>query len=130
LNDPPVPKTREVDLALMPYDDELLRDVALSIVTTAPQHDAPTRSVLPTVPGIGTILSLVRLDASHAIGRLPGVQDFASYARLVTCSKASAGKRLGTSGQQSGHAHLTWAFSEAATLCLRHNPNGQKLRTR
>jgi len=55
------------------------------------------------------------------------VQDFASYARLVTCRKESAGKRLGTSGKKIGNAHLKWAFSEAATLFLRQNPAGQKL---
>jgi transposase len=58
------------------------------------------------------------------------VQDFASYCRLIKCSKESAGKRLGTSGTKIGNAHLKWAFSEAATLFLRHNPEGQKLLTR
>jgi hypothetical protein len=32
---------------------------------------------------------------------------------------------LGTSGNTIGHAHLTWAFSEAAALFLRHNEAGQ-----
>jgi hypothetical protein len=34
---------------------------------------------------------------------------------------------VGTAGKKSGHAPLKWAFSEAAALCLRHNPQGQKL---
>ena len=97
---------------------------------TAKQHEAHTLYLLQTVPGIGKILSLVRLYAIHDIGRFPRVQDFASYARVVKCSKASAGKRLGTSGKNIGNAHLKWAFSEAATLFLRNNPNGQKLLTR
>jgi transposase len=54
------------------------------------------------------------------------VQDFASYGRLVKCAKESAGKRLGTSGKNIGNAHLKWAFSEAAVLVLRNNPQGQK----
>jgi hypothetical protein len=33
----------------------------------------------------------------------------------------------GTSGKKIGNAHLKWAFSEAATLFLRNNPEGQKL---
>jgi len=33
---------------------------------------------------------------------------------------------LGTSGNKMGNAHLTWAFSEAATLFLRGNEPGQK----
>ena len=45
---------------------------------------------------------------------------------LVKCVKESAGKRYGTSGTKSGNAPLKWAFSEAAVLCLRDNPAGQK----
>src|SRR5574342_989772 len=41
-NDPAVQKTIEVDLALITYYDELLRDLELSIVKTAKQHDAHT----------------------------------------------------------------------------------------
>jgi hypothetical protein len=37
---------------------------------------------------------------------------------------------LGTSGKKIGNAHLTWAFSEAATLFLRNHPNGPKFLTR
>src|ERR671923_752380 len=129
-NDPAVQKTIEVDLALITYYDELLRDLELSIVKTAKQHDAHTLYLLQTVPGIGKILSLVLLYEIHDIGRFPRVQDLASYARLVKCSKESAGKRLGTSGKKIGNAHLKWAFSEAATLFLRNNPQGQKLLAR
>ena len=129
-NDPAVHKTIEVDLVLITYYDELLRDLELSIVQTAKQHDAHTLYLLQTVPGIGKILSLVLLYEIHDIGRFPRVQDFVSYARLVKCSKESAGKRVGTSGKKIGNAHLKWAFSEAATLFLRNNPHGQKLLTR
>jgi transposase len=121
-----VQKTIEVDLALITYYDELLRDLELSILTTAKQHDANTLYLLQTVPGIGKILSLVLHYEIHDIDRFPRVQDFASYCRLVKCAKESAGKRLGTSGKKIGNAHLKWAFSEAAVLFLRNNPQGQK----
>ena len=78
------------------------------------------------MPGIGKILSLVLLDEIHQIDRFPRVQDFASSGRLVKCAKESGGKRLGTSGHKIGNAHLTWAFSAAATLFLRGNEPGQK----
>jgi transposase len=123
--DPAVPKSLEVDLALITYDDALRRDVELTIVKTAKHHDAQTLSRLPTVPGIGTILSLVLLYEIHDIKRFPRVQDFASSCRLVKCARASAGKRSGTAGSTIGHAHLTWAFSEAAVLFLRDNPAAQ-----
>ena len=90
---PAVPKSIEVDLALITYDDHLLRAVALTIVKTAKHPDAHTLSLVHTVPGIGTILRLVLRYAIHDIRRLPRVQDFASYARLVQCSKESAGTR-------------------------------------
>jgi transposase len=129
-NDPAVHKTIEVDLALITYYDELLKDLELYILKTAKQHDAHTLYLLQTVPGIGKILSLVLLYEIHQIDRFPSVQDFASYARLVKCSKESAGKRVGTSGKKIGNAHLKWAFSEAATLFLRNHPQAQKLLVR
>jgi transposase len=129
-HDPAVQQTIEVDLALITYDDARLRDLELSIVKTAKQHDAHPLYVLQTVPGIGKILSLVRLYEIHDLSRFPSVQDFASYARLVKCRQESAGQRVGPSGKNIGNAHLKWAFSEAATLFLRNHPNGQKLLTR
>jgi hypothetical protein len=120
-----VQKNIEVDLALITSYDKLLSELELSILQTAKQHDANTLYLLQTVPGIGTILSLVRLYDIHDMARFPRVQDFASYGRLVKCAKASAGKRLGTSGKNIGNAHLTWAFSEAAVLFLRNNEPGQ-----
>jgi len=124
--DPAVQKSIEVDLALIDYYDQLLRELELAIVTTAKQHDANTLYLLQTVPGIGKILSLVLLYEMHDIARFPRVQDFVSYCRLVKCAKESAGKRYGTSGTKIGNAYLKWAFSEAAVLFLRNNPAGQK----
>jgi transposase len=124
--DPAVQKSIEVDLALIGHYDDLLRDLELTIVTTAKHHDANTLYLLQTVPGIGKILSLVLLYEIHDLGRFPRVQDFVSYCRLVKCAKESAGKRYGTSGTKMGHAYLTWAFCEAAVLVLRHHPAGHK----
>src|SRR6266851_4475231 len=128
--DPAVQKRIEVDRALLTSDDALLRDVERTIVKTAKHHDAQTLYLLQTVPGIGKILSLVLLYEIHDIERFPRVQDFASYCRLVKCAKESAGKRSGTSGTKIGHAHLTWAFSEAAVLFLRDHPAAQKFLAR
>src|SRR5262245_29693233 len=110
---------------LVTSDDQLRGDLDLSILQAATHHDAHTLTLRPTVPGIGTILSLVRLEDIHDMARCPSVPDVVSYGRRLKWAQASAGKCLGTSGQQMGNAHLTWAFSEAAMLCLRHNPAGQ-----
>ena len=72
------------------------------------------------------ILTLVLLYEIEDINRFPRVQEFLSYARLVKCQKASAGKVLGHSGKKIGNVHLKWAFSEAAVLFLRGNPEGQR----
>jgi transposase len=124
--DPAVHKSIAVDLALITSYDELLRDVELTIVKTARHHDANTLHLLQTVPGIGKILSLVLLYDIHDVHRFPRVQDFVSSCRLVKCARESAGKRDGTAGTKIGNAHLKWAFSEAAVLCLRDHPAAQK----
>ena len=116
----------EVDLALITHDDQRLTNLELSIVKAAKHHDANTRYLLPTGPSMGKILSLVRLDEIHGSDRFPRVQAVVSSGRLVKSAKASAGKRLGTSGKNIGNAHLTWAFAEAAALCWRQNPAGPK----
>src|SRR2546426_1029943 len=121
---PAVQTSIEVDLALIDYDDHLLRALELARVKTAKQHDANTLYVLQTVPGSGTILSLVLLYEMPDIARFPRGQDFVSSGRLVTCAKESAGKRSGTSGTKLGTASLQWACSEAAVLFLRHHPAG------
>ncbi len=119
-------KSIEVDLALITYDDQRLGDIERSIVKAAKYPDANTLYLLQTVPGIGKILSLVLLDEIHDIARFPRVQDVVSSGRLVKWAKASAGKRLGTSGKKIGNAHLKGAFSAAAVLFLRNHPAGQK----
>src|SRR5262249_31544280 len=126
LRDPAVPKSVAVDLALSDFYDPLLRDRELISVRTAKQHDAQTLYRLQAIPGIGKIVRVVLLYASHAITRCPRGQDFVSSCRLVKCAKAAAGKRYGTAGPKIGHAYLQWAFSDAAVLCLRTNPAGQK----
>jgi transposase len=123
--DPAVHKSSAVDLALISDDDERLRDVDRTLLNTATHHDANTLYLLQTVPGIGTILSLVWRYELHAIKRFPTVQDVVSYGRLVTCAQESAGKRWGTAGATIGQAHLTWACSEAAVVFLRDHPPAQ-----
>jgi hypothetical protein len=76
-------KRIDVTLALMSHDDSLLRDMALSVLTTAQPRHANTLSLLRTVPGIGELLRLVLRDDIHALHRCPRGQAFVSYGRLV-----------------------------------------------
>jgi transposase len=128
--DPAVQQSMAVDLALIGYYDHLRSDIELTMVKAAKQHDAPALYLLQTVPGIGTILSLVLFYEMQDIARFPRVQDFVSSCCLGKGAKASAGKRYGTSGTKSGNAYLQWAFSAAAVLCLCNHPAGHKSLTR
>jgi transposase len=123
--DPSVRMSIEADFALVEVHDRLIQQLERHIVRTVKEHDAGSYLHLRSLPGIGKILSLTILYEIHEIQRFPSVQDFASYARLVKCTKESAGKRLGTGGAKIGNVHLKWAFSEAAVLFLRKNPKGQ-----
>ena len=120
-----VQKSSAVDLALLGDYDHLLTELERSRVNTAKEHHAPILYRLHSMPGVGKILARVLLYAIHDINRLPRVQAFVSSCRVVTCAQESAGQRYGTSGRKLGNAYLTWAFSEAAVLCLRANPAGQ-----
>ena len=124
-NDKSVQKSIELDLALIGFYDEQLSKVEWHCHKIAKGFDYHRLMLLRSVPGIGEILSLVILYEVHDIDRFPRVQDFVSYCRLVKCKKESAGKTYGTSGGKIGNAYLKWAFSEAAVLFLRKNPDAQ-----
>jgi transposase len=129
-SDPDVSMSVSADLELIDHYDQLMKRLELFILKNARHHDPRALYLLRTVPGIGVILSLAILYEVHDIARFPTVGDFASYSRLVACAKESAGKHYGTSGRKIGNMHLKWAFSEAAVLFLRGNPQGMKYRKR
>jgi transposase len=120
-----VRRSVELDLSLIAHYDVLLGNLEQQLALMAKAHDAFTYHLLRSIPGVGRILTLVLLYEIEDIGRFPRVQEFLSYARLVKCQKGSAGKVLGHSGKKIGNVHLKWAFSEAAVLFLRGNPEGQ-----
>jgi hypothetical protein len=114
--DPAVPKSIEVDLARISYDDDLLRDVERTIVQTAKQHDANTLYLRQTVPGIGKMLRLVLRYDIHHIDRFPRGQDLASSCRLGTWAKEANGNRAGTSGRNMGQALSLFAHTVARAV--------------
>jgi transposase len=124
--EPDARRSMEVDFLLIEHYDRVLRELELHLVRQAKRHDPDAFHRLRSVPGIGKILALTILYEIHEIDRFPRVQDFLSYSRLVKCEHSSAGKKLGTGGAKIGNVHLKWAFSEAAVLFLRCNPEGQK----
>jgi transposase len=129
-SDPDTRRSIEVDLELIDHYDKILETLKRHILRTARHHDPQALHLLRTVHGIGPILALVILYEIHTIDRFRRVQDFVSYARLVRCAHESVGKRTGKSWKKMGNPHLKWAFSEAATLFLRANPEGLKYKRR
>jgi hypothetical protein len=71
-------------------------------------------------------VSVGLLDELHDLTRSPRRQDLVADRRRLTCAKASAGQREGTSGAKLGPTDLTWAFSAAAVLLLRNTPAAQQ----
>jgi transposase len=120
----------EANLDLIGHYDRILRGLERHILRNAKIHDPKAFYLLSTVHGIGDILALVILYEIHDIRRFPRVQNFLSYARLVKCRKESAGKPSGPSKKKIGDPHLKWAFSEAAVLFLKDNPEAQRYMNR
>ena len=128
--DPAVKRSIAIDVELIDHLDLLLERLKKEIERTARHHDPQALMLLRTVPGIGSTLGLVMLYEIKTIERFERVQDFCSYARLVKCQHESSGKRSGKSWSKIGNVHLKWAFSEAAVLFLRANPEGMKYKKR
>ena len=129
-SDPTVRRSVELDLELARILGERITELELYLVRQAKEHDPNAFHLLRSIPGVGKILALTILYEVHTIERFPRVQDFASYCRLVKCSRESTGKIHGTGGAKIGNVHLKWAYSEAAALFLHGNPEGQRLRER
>lgn len=128
--DPITRRSMHLDLEIIHFMDRQIENLEKELLRKAQHHQPRTLNLLRTVHGIGPVLAMTILYEIHDVARFPRVQDFASYARLVTCAHESAGKRSGSGGRKIGNAHLKWAFSEAAALFLRNNPQGQQYRNR
>ena len=123
---PDVLASVKADYALIDQFSIQIRALEQAALDGAKKHDPQALYLIRTIYGIGKILSLTIFYEIGTVNRFPSVQKFASYSRLVKCSRESAGKRYGTSGSKIGNVHLKWAFSEASTLFLRGNPEGMK----
>ena len=123
---PVVQQMVDLDLKVIDFIDQQLPALEHDLAMKAKAHDAGAYHLLRTVPGIGPIIALIIFFEVGDIKRFPTLGQFASYARLVKCSRESAGKKYGFSGNKIGNAYLKWAFSEAAVLFLRGNPEAQK----
>jgi len=123
---PGVRKSVEADIQLLDYYDIVIKDLENYIKRMTKTHNPHAYYLLQSVDGIGPILAMTIIYEIEDIKRFPRVQNFSSYARLVKCSRGSAGKIHGFGGGKVGNVHLKWAFSAATALLLRGNPRGQQ----
>lgn len=124
--DPVVQLIVETDLELIDHYDPIIKRLDKKILALAKGHDPTSLHLLRSIHGVGEVLALTMLYEIHDINRFPSRGEFCSYARLVKGQKSSAGKNYGTTGGRIGNAHLRWAFSEAAVLFLRKNPDAER----
>ena len=128
--DPDVYMSMKTNMDMIDQFAVQIRAMENYVLSNAKNHDPQSLYLIQTIYGIGKILSLTIFYEIGDINRFPSVQKFASYSRLVKCSRESAGKRYGSSGNKIGNVHLKWAFSEAAVLFLSRNPEGMKYKKR
>jgi transposase len=85
----------------------------------------PSFQQLQTVWGIGKILASVMALEIWDIHRFKTPGDLASYARCVSSSRFSNGKRKGQNNVRNGNPYLAWALIEAAHFAAMHYPPAQ-----
>ena len=80
---------------------------------------------LLTIPGVGKILGLTIMLETGPIDRFAKVGNYASYCRKVSTKWISNDKKKGKGNKKSGNKYLAWAFSEAAEIARRYDPQAR-----
>lgn len=80
-----------------------------------------TYNILQTINGVGPILAMTIMLETGDIQRFQHVGNFSSYARCVSSSRLSNGKKKGVNNRKNGNKYLSWAFVEAAHSIIRHD---------
>lgn len=75
---------------------------------------------LTSIPGVGKILGLTISLETGPIGRFGSAGEYASYCRCVPSSYWSNEKKKGQGNTKNGNKYLSWAYSEAASFCIRY----------
>ncbi|ABK15980.1 IS110 family transposase [Syntrophobacter fumaroxidans] len=98
----------------------MIRDIEIAVARKTSLKDS-YRNLL-TIPGIGRILALTIMLETGPIGRFPKVGNYVSYCRKVGSRWTSNEKAKGKGNKKNGNKYLAWAFSEAAELARRFDP--------
>ena len=81
----------------------------------------PEFKMLLTVAGIWHSLGMTIMYEAGDMSRFETVGQFASYARCVSSTRWSNGKKKGDGNRKNGNKYLGWAFIEAAHFARRYN---------
>jgi transposase len=84
----------------------------------------PYRYLL-TLPGVGRVLALTIMMETGPLDRFHKVGNYVSYCRKVSSHWTSNGKKKGKGNKKSGNRYLAWAYSEAAELGRRFDPQAR-----
>jgi transposase len=104
--------------------DEQIRGIERVVLKEAKLK--PAFQKLLTVDGIGNILGMTIAYEAGSMERFGKVGQFASYARCVSSSRWSNGKKKGEGNRKNGNKYLAWAFVEAAHFAVRYNERVRK----
>lgn len=112
------------NLTLLRCLDEQIHGLELVVLKQAKLK--PQFEKLLSVNGIGNILGMTIMYEAGDMERFAKVGQFASYARCVSSSRWSNGKKKGEGNRKNGNKYLSWAFMEAANFAIRYN---ERIRT-
>jgi len=107
------------NLAVLRCLDEQIK--GLERVVLAQARLKPAFKNILTIDGIGKILAMTIMYEAGNMDRFAKVGQFASYARCVSSSRWSNGKKKGEGNRKNGNKYLAWAFVEAAHFAVRYN---------
>lgn len=107
------------NLAVLRCLDEQTRGLERVVLEQAKLK--PAFEKLLTVDGIGKIIGMTIMYEAGSMERFAKVGQFASYARCVSSSRWSNGKKKGDGNRRNGNKYLSWAFVEAAHFAVRYN---------
>jgi transposase len=88
----------------------------------------PRFKLLLTLPGVMFVLGLIIYYEIGDVERFSNARQFASYCRLVPGVSQSSDKVKRSKGSKQGNHYLKFAFTQAASLGVRHYPKLRKFR--
>lgn len=95
--------------------------IALEKVVLKQARLKPEFRKILTIDGIWEVLGMTIMYEAGDMKRFEKVGHFASYARCVSSSRWSNGKKKGEGNRKNGNKYLGWAFIEAAHFAIRYN---------